>query len=68
MSVVEERCVDSTANGSENGEGPNGVESAVGTERDLEDMSRKELAQERRALLMKLFADTGTAKIPAVIR
>lgn len=31
-------------------------------------MSKRELAQERRSLLMKLFADTGTAKIPAVIR
>ena len=37
-------------------------------ELDLAGMSRKQLAQERRSLLMKLFADTGTAKIPAVIR
>lgn len=37
-------------------------------ERDMADLSKKELAQERRSLLMKLFADTGTAKIPAVLR
>ncbi|CAB1096828.1 unnamed protein product [Ectocarpus sp. CCAP 1310/34] len=36
--------------------------------RDVADMTKAELAQERRSLLMKLFADTGTAKIPAVIR
>eukprot|EP00752_Nemacystus_decipiens_P010813 g9618.t2 len=36
--------------------------------RDVADMTKTELAQERRSLLMKLFADTGTAKIPAVIR
>lgn len=32
------------------------------------ELSKRELAQQRRSLLMKLFADTGTAKIPAVLR
>lgn len=35
---------------------------------DTAELSRRELAQQRRSLLMKLFADTGTAKIPAVLR
>lgn len=34
----------------------------------LAELSKRELAQQRRSLLMKLFADTGTAKIPAVLR
>ena len=59
----------STANGSVNVNGNDGlVEKGVAPERDVADMTKAELAQERRSLLMKLFADTGTAKIPAVIR
>lgn len=53
--VVEDNSTNGSANGEESG-------------RTLADMSRRELAQERRSLLMRLFADTGTAKIPGVVR
>ncbi|CAM9872577.1 unnamed protein product [Discosporangium mesarthrocarpum] len=47
------------------GEGAgNGGQAAGG----MDGMSRKDVAQQRRSLLMKLFADTGTAKIPGVLR
>ena len=35
---------------------------------DGEPMTKRQLAQARRALLMKLFADTGTAKIGASVQ
>ena len=58
-----------STNGSVNGEAPGSrVDSASGSGRSLAEMTRTELAQERRSLLMRLFADTGTAKIPGVIR
>ena len=58
-----------STNGSINGEAPASTgDSTSGSGRSLADMSRRELAQERRSLLMRLFADTGTAKIPGVIR
>lgn len=58
-----------STNRSVNGEAPGSrVDSASGSSRSLVDMTRTELAQERRSLLMRLFADTGTAKIPGVIR
>ncbi|CAM9436857.1 unnamed protein product, partial [Hapterophycus canaliculatus] len=55
----------STTDGSVNG---GLAEPMAISERSVEEMTKAELAQERRSLLMKLFADTGTAKIPAVIR
>ncbi|CAM9140849.1 unnamed protein product, partial [Laminaria digitata] len=59
----------SSTNGSVNGEAPSSTEdSTSGSARSLADMTRRELAQERRSLLMRLFANTGTAKIPGVIR
>lgn len=47
---------------------PDSEKSSHGVKHDWRSMTRRELAQERRSLLMKLFADTGTAKIPAVLR
>lgn len=59
----------SSTNGSVNGEAPSSTEdSTSGSARSLADMTRRELAQERRSLLMRLFANTGTAKIPGVVR
>lgn len=56
-------------NGSINGGPVEATASGSGRDvRDVAEMTKTELAQERRSLLMKLFADTGTAKIPAVIR
>lgn len=67
--VAEESSVDSTSTAYN----ASGVEIiGVGVEADYAEhtgeLSKRELAQQRRSLLMKLFADTGTAKIPAVLR
>jgi hypothetical protein len=35
---------------------------------DGEPLTARQIAQERRTLLMKLFADTGTCKIPAIVK
>lgn len=69
LSALPRVAVDSSTSESPNGEGSGDVkEPTAGARRDLSSMSKYDLAQERRSLLMKLFADTGTAKIPAVIR
>lgn len=60
--VAKEEVPASTEDGEGNGDW------TPSRERHWTELSRKELAQERRSLLMKLFADTGTAKIPAVLR
>ncbi len=67
VSTPKEVSPPSTTNGSANDIGGL-AETSASHERDVADMTKAELAQERRSLLMKLFADTGTAKIPAVIR
>ncbi|CAM9826147.1 unnamed protein product, partial [Phaeothamnion confervicola] len=58
--------------GGANGNDGGGAAGALGTTPPLgpdgQPMSRADLAKERKSLLMKLFADTGTGKIPAVLR
>lgn len=67
VSVAEDGGATSTSTRNESADADL-AEPPVVSERNVEDMTKAELAQERRSLLMKLFADTGTAKIPAVIR